>query len=103
MKTKLSVPYAVVTEGALAFFKEDIPLWVIMLIVRIHHFNSRRQERYTLYLEKESIKLRVRPEDIVTVLEEFEKGGDFHVEKANAGLYLVVLSDELRKNIDMLC
>jgi hypothetical protein len=103
MNTRSSVPYSVVTEGALSFFKEDVPLWVIMLLIRVHHFNSRRQERYTLYLEKESLKLRVRPENIIAVLDEMASTKDLIVEKANAGLYLVLLSDDLRKNIDMLC
>ena len=98
----LSVPYSVVTEGALSFFKEDIPLWAIMLIVRIHHFNSRRHERYTLYIDKESIKLRIRPSDIILLLDKLGESGDLLVEKANAGLYLVSLNGDLLKNLNML-
>ena len=103
MKTKSNVPYSVVTEGALTYFKESIPLWLIMLLIRIHHFNSRRNERYTLYVEKESIKLRVRPEDIVTALEELHEKGDLSIERANVGLYLVALSEDVLKNIDLYC
>lgn len=99
---KLNVPYAVVTEGALDYFKEDMPLWLIMLIARIHHFNSRRNERYTLYIDKESIKLRVRPDDILTALNKLSSTGDITVEKANIGLYLISLNDELAKSLDML-
>lgn len=99
---KLNVPYAVVTEGALDYFKEDMPLWLIMLIARIHHFNSRRNERYTLYIDKESIKLRVRPEDIFTALDRLSAAGDISVEKANIGLYLVSLNSEFIKSLDML-
>jgi hypothetical protein len=98
---KQGVPYSVVTEGALGFFKEDIPLWVVMLLTRIHHFNSRREEKYALYIEKESIKLRVRPEDIILVLEQLKDNGDLVVDKANSGLYLVTLNEELRKNLDL--
>ena len=97
-----SVPYAVVTEGALVLFKEDIPLWLVLLLVRIHHFNSRRSERYTLYIEKESIKLKTRPQDILLVLDKLTESGDLLVEKANAGLYLVSLSGDLLKNLDLL-
>ena len=99
---KTNIPYAVVSEGVLAFFKEGIPLWAIMLLVRIHHFNSRRCERYTLYLEKESIKLRVRPEDIVSLIEKYVEDGILLVEKINGGLFLVSLSDKLRKELDAL-
>ena len=96
-----SVPYSVVTEGALGFFKEDVPLWIVMLLVRIHHFNSRRDEKYTLYIDKECIKLRVRPEDILTALEKLSNCGDITVDKANAGLYLVTLNSELQRNLDL--
>jgi hypothetical protein len=99
---KTNIPYAVVSEGVLAFFKEGIPLWAIMLLVRIHHFNSRRCERYTLYLEKESIKLRVRPEDIVSLIEKYGEDSILLVEKINGGLFLVSLSDKLRKELDAL-
>jgi len=99
---KTNIPYAVVSEGVLAFFKEGIPLWAIMLLVRIHHFNSRRCERYTLYLEKESIKLRVRPEDIVSLIEKYAEDNILVVEKINGGLFLVSLSDKLRKELDAL-
>lgn len=99
---KTNIPYAVISEGVLAFFKEGIPLWAIMLLVRIHHFNSRRCERYTLYLEKESIKLRVRPEDIVSLIEKYGEDGIMLVEKINGGLFLVSLSDKLRKELDAL-
>jgi hypothetical protein len=98
---KQGVPYSVVTEGALGFFKEDIPLWMVMLLARIHHFNSRREEKYTLYIEKESIKLRVRPDDIIFMLEKLSDSADLLVDKANAGLYLVTLSEGLRKNMDL--
>lgn len=96
-----SVPYSVVTEGALSFFKEDVPLWVVMLLTRVHHFNSRRDEKYTLYIDKECIKLRVRPEDILTALEKLSNCGDITVDKANAGLYLITLNSELQKNLDL--
>jgi len=99
---KQGVPYSVVTEGALSYFKEDIPLWVIMLMVRIHHFNSRKGEKYTLYIEKESIKLRIRPQDIIMVLDTLSESGDLIVDKANAGLYLVTLNGTLLKNLDLL-
>jgi hypothetical protein len=99
---KQGVPYSVVTEGALSFFKEDIPLWVIMLMVRIHHFNSRKGEKYTLYIEKESVKLRVRPQDIILVLDTLSESGDLIVDKANTGLYLVTLNGTLLKNLDLL-
>lgn len=99
---KTNIPYAVVSEGVLGFFKEGVPLWAIMLLVRIHHFNSRRCERYTLYLEKESIKLRVRPDDILNLVENNVQDGLLRAEKINAGLYLVSLSDELRKQLDFL-
>lgn len=100
--TKSNIPYAVVSEGVLSFFKEGIPLWAIMLLVRIHHFNSRRCERYTLYLEKESIKLRVRPEDVINLIENGKSDGSLMVEKINVGLFLVSLSDKLRKELDLL-
>lgn len=102
MKIKSSIPYAVVSEGVLTFFKEGVPLWAIMLLVRIHHFNSRRCERYTLYLEKESIKLRVRPEDLLNLIENGQEDGSLCIEKINAGLFLVSLSDNLRKELDLL-
>ena len=96
-----SVPYSVITEGALTYFKEDVPLWLVMLLTRIHHFNSRRNEKYTLYIDKECIKLRVRPEDIITALEKLSNGGDISFDKANAGLYLITLNRELQKNLDL--
>ena len=96
-----SVPYSVVTEGALGFFKEDVPLWLVMLLVRIHHFNSRREEKYALYIDKECIKLRTRPEDIITALEKLKESGDLIVDKANSGLYLITLSGNLQKNLDL--
>jgi hypothetical protein len=99
---KSNIPYAVVSEGVLAFFKEGMPLWAIMLLVRIHHFNSRRCERYTLYLEKESIKLRVRPDDVINLIEKFSEDKDLLVEKINAGLFLISLSDKLKKELDAL-
>lgn len=99
---KSNIPYAVVSEGVLGFFKEGVPLWAIMLLVRIHHFNSRRCERYTLYLDKESIKLRVRPEDILLLIEKSREEGSLIVEKINAGLFLLCLSDNLRKELDLL-
>lgn len=99
---KLSVPYSVVTEGALSYFKEDVPLWAVMLLMRIHHFNGRRSEKYTLYTDKECIKLRIRPADLLVMLDQLEKSGDITMEKANAGLYLVVLSAELSKSLDLL-
>jgi hypothetical protein len=102
MKIKSNIPYAVVSEGVLTFFKEGVPLWAIMLIVRIHHFNSRRCEKYTLYLEKESIKLRIRPDDIINLIEQNQSDGFFLIEKVNAGLFLISLSDELRKELDLL-
>lgn len=97
---KINVPYSVVTEGALSYFKEDIPLWVIMLLCRIHHFNSRKSEPYALYLDKESMKLRVRPSDIIIVIEGLSTMGDINFVKANAGLYLITMSEELLKKID---
>jgi len=97
-----SVPYAVVSEGALSFFKEDIPLWVIMLLCRIHYFNSRKNEKYTLYIDKETIKLRIRPNDILVVLDQLSNDGDIVCEKANSGLYLILLSGDLLKNLDIL-
>jgi hypothetical protein len=103
MKTKTNVPYSVVTEGALAYFKEDVPLWLIMLLIRIHHFNSRREERYTLYLEKDAIKLKIPPEILLKTLEELRLMGQIEMEKANSGLYLITLNDEIRKNIDLYC
>lgn len=99
---KQNIPYAVVSEGALNLFKEGIPVWAIMLLTRIHHFNSRRCERYTLYLEKESIKLRVRPDDIINLIDAGKDDASLLVEKINAGLFLVSLSDELRKQLDLL-
>ena len=102
MKIKSNIPYAVISEGVLAFFKEGVPLWAIMLLVRVHHFNSRRCERYTLYLEKESIKLRVRPDDVINLIEQNKNDGLFFVEKVNAGLFLISLSDDLRKELDLL-
>lgn len=96
-----SVPYSVVTEGALMYFKEDVPLWIVMLLVRIHHFNSRRGEKYTLYIDKECIKLRVRPEDIIGALERLSTSGDLSFDKANSGLYLVTLDVNLQKNLDL--
>lgn len=102
MNIKSNIPYAVVSEGVLKYFKEGVPLWAIMLIVRIHHFNSRRCERYTLYLEKESIKLRVRPDDIINLIEKCKEDGSFQIERINAGLFLINLSDGLRKELDLL-
>jgi len=99
---KSNIPYAVVSEGVLAFFKEGIPLWAIMLLVRIHHFNSRRYEKYTLYLDKESIKLRVRPDDLISMIEKYGEDGILLVEKINVGLFLVSLSEKLRKELDAL-
>jgi len=97
-----SVPYAVVSEGSLSFFKEDVPLWVIMLLCRIHYFNSKKNEKYTLYIDKETIKLRIRPNDILVVLDQLANDGDIIYEKANAGLYLILLSGNLLKSLDML-
>lgn len=97
-----NIPYAVVTEGVLSYFKELVPLWAIMLLVRIHHFNSRRCEKYTLYLEKESIKLRVRPEDILKLIESLISEGNIDVEKVNSGLFLVALRDDMRMKLDLL-
>lgn len=102
MKQKSNVPYSVVTEGSLDFYHEDLPLWVIVLMARVHHFNSRRNEKYALYLDKDSVKLRVRPEDLIGVLAILVESGDLTVDKVNTGLYLLQLSDTILKKLDLL-
>lgn len=98
---KLNVPYSVVTQGQLGFFREDVPLWMILLLVRINHFNSRRGEKYAMHLDKESVKLRVKPDVILAALDLMEKEAELHVDRVNSGLYLVQLSEALSKELDL--
>jgi hypothetical protein len=98
---KMNVPYSVVTQGQLSFFKEDIPLWMVMLLVRINHFNSKRGEKYAMHLDKEAIKLRVTPDVILLAFELMTQDGELQVDKVNSGLYLVQLSEKLSKELDL--
>lgn len=99
---KSNVPYSVINEGSLGFFKEDVPLWMIVLLSRVHHFNSRKQEKYALYLDKDSIKLRVKPDALILGLELLREAGDISVDKVNSGLYLIQLDEGLIKKLDLL-
>ena len=97
-----NVPYSVISEGSLSYFKEGIPLWTVVLMNRVHHFNSRRREKYALYLDKDSIKLRVRPDELLLTLDVLRNEGDIYVDKVNAGLYLIQMSEDLLKKLDLL-
>lgn len=98
---KANVPYAVVTQGQLDYFGEDIPLWIIMFIVRVNHFNSKRGEKYAMHLDRECIKLRVKPEGILFALNVMAEDGELQIDKVNSGLYLVQLSEKLSKELDL--
>lgn len=98
---KMNVPYAVVTQGQLSFFKEDVPLWLVILLARVNHFNSKREEKYAMHLDKECIKLRVRPEVILLALDLMMQSEDLQLDRVNSGLYLVQLSEKLSKELDL--
>lgn len=98
---KMNVPYAVVTQGQLTYFKEDVPLWMVLFLTRVNHFNSKRGEKYAMHLDKESIKLRVRPDVILLALELMAESAELQLDKINSGLYLVQLSEKLSKELDL--
>lgn len=100
MKEKANIPYSVITEGVLNKINQEAPFWAVALIMRIHHFNARRNESYALYLDKESIKLRITPEVLVKMLERLKELGELSFEKVNSGLFLISLSDENKKSIE---
>ena len=101
MKERSNVPYSVVNEGVLSGFSEDVPLWMIVLIMRIYHFNSRRDEKYALYMDKDCVKLRITPDVLKHGLNVMEESGDLSIDRVNAGLYLLKLSDDCVKMIDL--
>lgn len=98
---KVNVPYSVVTQGQLDFFGEDVPVWMVAFLVRVNHFNSRRGEKYAMHLDKEAIRLRQRPDVILSALELMVEAAELKVDKVNSGLYLVELSEALSKSIDL--
>lgn len=98
---KMNVPYSVVTQGQLTYFREDVPLWMVMFLVRVNHFNSKRGEKYAMHLDKEAVRLRVRPDVILLALDLMVQSDELQLDKVNSGLYLVQLSEKLSKDLDL--
>mgnify|MGYP003585694111 CR=1 FL=1 len=102
MKEKSNVPYSVINEGVLTSFSEDVPLWMVAFLMRVYHFNSRRNEKYALYMDKDCVKLRVSPDVLKKALDLLCESGDLTLDKVNSGLFLVQLSEKFIKDIDLM-